>query len=340
MPVLFRPESDIFRTEPVVDIMVNPVNTVGVMGAGLAKEFKDRYPDMFTRYKELCAEDKIQVGVIHIWDVPNTQKTIINLPTKVHYGDASDVSYVRKGLMSLRRYLEKPGNEHRTVAMPMLGCGLGRLDQEQVKPLFKECLGDLPNVVLVTQRPEMFDTHPKVLVIFGSRLFAAKHIGDKLNNFYDKQRAYMETSVQQSLSTWGLQWSDFDAVMSGGAGGADQEACGTSMRDPSYEDSIAFKYCKELPTEIVIAKADWERFGKRAGFLRNAFMADIGTHFIGFRPTNGTSPGTDGMKALLEKVNTKLQESEGPDYLKSRFFKNIRMWNDDVTTPMSDQFYL
>ena len=325
MPVLFRIEEDLFREAPFVDILVNPVNCLGAMGKGLAKEFGDRYPEMLARYKELCAENKLTVGKIYVYKDEKHRNIIVNLPTKVHWIDDSDVAYIRKGLIALRRYLEKPGHQHYTVTMPMLGCGYGNLEQDTVKPLFEECLEDLPNVICVTQREVQFPRPPKILVLFGSRLFAAEKIKDQTNLHYQEQLRFMEEKILETLSSWGMTITDFDAVVSGGADGADKAACGTSMYDPSYDASIAYKLTKGTATKVVIAKADWDRFGKRAGFVRNEFMADLGTHFIGFLPGETRSPGTEGMIKLLEYCNKKVTELYATPET-NRFYKNLKVW--------------
>lgn len=127
MTLCFLGEKNIFDVNAAVH--VNPVNCVGVMGAGLAKEFKRRYPDMFTQYKLMCDTDALRPGVL---DVPRRltrevqfPQHIVNLPTKVHWKDPSTLENVMLGVVALSDYVLE--NKVRTVAVPKLGCGLGGL---------------------------------------------------------------------------------------------------------------------------------------------------------------------------------------------------------------------
>lgn len=331
MPVIFRAESDVFREAPFVDVMINPVNCLGTMGAGLAKEFSERHPEMMPSYKKLCYDGTMVPGYIQEFKPEKCNYTIINLPTKIDYRDDSDVDYIRKGLMALRRWLEEPGHKLMTVTMPMLGCGLGNLDQEDVKPLFKECLDDLPNIISVTQRAREFKTLPKVLVVFGSRGFANPFTGEDKktpNPYHQDQIAYMSEQIDRAISEWGLEPSQFTAVMSGGAPGTDTAAAGRAQGSPTYYQSLLYKKFHPLGIPVMVAPADWERLGRpQAGFIRNRFMADIGTHFIGFKPDGVRSPGTDSMVETLTTVNAKLAEKY-PDPKKIRFYKYFKVCSD------------
>ncbi len=77
-------------------VLVNTVNTVGVMGKGIAKEFKRIYPDMFVKYRELCENKKLSVG--QLWLYKTTNKLILNFPTKKHWRFPSKTEYIETGL--------------------------------------------------------------------------------------------------------------------------------------------------------------------------------------------------------------------------------------------------
>lgn len=121
------------------DILINPVNCVGVMGSGLALEFKRRYPQMFSAYKYECLMGKLKPGKLYIWETP--QCRIINLPTKNHWRDPSTYTYIKDGLKALREYLMRQG--YVTVAIPALGCGLGGLEWPKVYDLIVLYLADI-----------------------------------------------------------------------------------------------------------------------------------------------------------------------------------------------------
>jgi len=106
--------------------IVNTVNCVGVMGAGIALEFRLRYPDMYKKYKKLCEENKIDIGVLWIYKSPG--KWILNFPTKKHWRFPSTVEYLEKGLkIFVKSYKEK---NLESVAFPILGASKGGIDPE------------------------------------------------------------------------------------------------------------------------------------------------------------------------------------------------------------------
>lgn len=128
------------------DIRVNTVNCVGVMGAGIALEFKRRYPAMFADYQRACRRGEIQPGKLHIWEGPGGTR-IINFPTKQHWRESSRYEYIAAGLQSLRRYLLQQGSVR--VTLPALGCGHGGLDWNRVSKMIEDHLGDLSATILV-----------------------------------------------------------------------------------------------------------------------------------------------------------------------------------------------
>ena len=118
------------------DAIVNPVNCVGVMGAGLAKVFKQKFPSNFATYKQACDEG-LQPGELIISEANgNTPRYIINLPTKDHWRDPSEWQYIQKGLVSLKEQSLDMGIT--SLAMPALGCGLGGLEFEMLVPMVKD----------------------------------------------------------------------------------------------------------------------------------------------------------------------------------------------------------
>lgn len=116
--------------------LVNTVNTVGVMGKGIAKSFKERYPKMFSEYKSLCDRHVLAPGKLHLWKDPSTW--ILNFPTKTTWRMPSKIEYVEAGLDTFVRNYEAMGIV--SVAFPPLGCGNGNLDWNDVRPLMESYL--------------------------------------------------------------------------------------------------------------------------------------------------------------------------------------------------------
>jgi O-acetyl-ADP-ribose deacetylase (regulator of RNase III) len=124
-----------------VEALVNAVNTVGVMGKGLALQFKQAYPSAYEEYRLACEADRVKLGTMHVVDVGG--KLIVNFPTKRHWRARSKLADIEAGLEDLVRVLSQ--RHVGSVAIPALGCGLGGLDWDDVRPLIEAAsrrLGD------------------------------------------------------------------------------------------------------------------------------------------------------------------------------------------------------
>lgn len=122
-------------------VLINTVNTVGVMGKGIAKDFKNIYPEMFQQYQSLCEKGMFNVGQLWLYKTPH--KWILNFPTKKHWRQPSKIEYIEAGL---RKFVKSHAEKGITsIAFPALGCGNGELDWEtQVHPLMEKYLKNLP----------------------------------------------------------------------------------------------------------------------------------------------------------------------------------------------------
>jgi len=133
-----------FQTGNLLDsdaqTLVNTVNCVGVMGKGIALEFRKRYPAMYRRYVELCKQGEVRLGRPYVDSEPG--RLIINFPTKGHWKARSRPSDVRAGLQYLRRHISQWGVT--SIALPPLGCGNGGLDWSVVRALIVRELEDIP----------------------------------------------------------------------------------------------------------------------------------------------------------------------------------------------------
>jgi O-acetyl-ADP-ribose deacetylase (regulator of RNase III) len=127
-------------------VLVNTVNTQGVMGKGVAAEFKRIYPKMFEQYRDLCERNEIDIGVLWIYKTP--RKWILNFPTKKHWRNPSKPEYIEAGLKKFYNQCADAGIH--SIAFPALGCGNGELDwQNTVKPLMEKYLNKLPIDVFI-----------------------------------------------------------------------------------------------------------------------------------------------------------------------------------------------
>ena len=140
-------KGDIFKEE--VEAIVNPVNCVGVMGRGLALEFKKRFPENFKMYKESCLIGDVIPGrmLVTFGGCVKPYRFIINFPTKRHWKDLSCLEDISLGLDRLR--LGLINNEVKSIAIPALGCGLGSLKWWVVKELISSKLNNLDVNIVV-----------------------------------------------------------------------------------------------------------------------------------------------------------------------------------------------
>lgn len=130
---------DIFESKCLT--IVNTVNCVGVMGKGIALEFKKRYPEMFMDYVNKCDSGQVKTGTPYVFDNGDGMK-ILNFPTKDHWRSPSRLSFVIEGLDWFLENYEKYGIT--SIAFPPLGCGNGGLAWEIVGPIMYQKLKNLP----------------------------------------------------------------------------------------------------------------------------------------------------------------------------------------------------
>lgn len=138
-----------------VEAIINTVNCVGVMGKGIALEFKKRYPINLINYEKSCKNKELKPGkmLTVINDSNISPKYIINFPTKLHWKNPSKIEYIAQGLDALKLEIKK--YSLKSIAMPALGCGNGGLDWNQVKPIIINKLSDLPDVKFYIYEPNV-----------------------------------------------------------------------------------------------------------------------------------------------------------------------------------------
>lgn len=128
------------------DAIVNTVNTVGVMGKGIALAFKKQYPDNYKAYKAACDNGELEVGKMFVFETGLLQpRLIINFPTKKHWRHPSQYEYIEAGLADLVRVIEEKNIQ--SIAIPPLGCGNGGLDWARVRTMILESLETLSKKV-------------------------------------------------------------------------------------------------------------------------------------------------------------------------------------------------
>ena len=135
-------KGNLFESE--AQALVNTVNTVGVMGKGLALQFKEAFPENYRIYRQACKNNVLKVGqmlVVNDYNLTCGNKLIFNFPTKTHWRLPSEYSYIEQGLQALRNEIIDRGIS--SIAVPPLGSHNGGLEWSRVKQLIEDALGDM-----------------------------------------------------------------------------------------------------------------------------------------------------------------------------------------------------
>ena len=139
--------------EAEAEALVNTVNTVGIMGKGIALMFKEAFPDNTRAYTEACKRKEIQLGRMFVTEraALSGPRWIVNFPTKGHWRYPSKLKWISNGLQDLKRVIEE--KNIRSIALPPLGSGSGKLDWSDVKPEIERVLGGLDGVEVIVYEP-------------------------------------------------------------------------------------------------------------------------------------------------------------------------------------------
>lgn len=139
--------------EARAEALVNTVNTVGVMGKGIALMFRERFQENYKRYRLACKSGEVRVGQMFVTETAELDgpRWVVNFPTKQDWRGKSRLEWVLDGLKALRQFIVE--HQVRSIALPPLGAGNGGLEWSLVKPEIEKALGDLPDVEITIYEP-------------------------------------------------------------------------------------------------------------------------------------------------------------------------------------------
>lgn len=277
MPFIFK-TGDMFNCK--AEAIVNTVNCVGVMGKGVALEFKKRWPANFKEYKRMCDKGLIQPGKMMVfknYDLLSPSETLVphkylvNFPTKIHWRSKSKIEHVEMGLDDLKIKLGKL--DISSICIPPLGCGNGGLDWEDVKPLILEKLESesfTRNIFIYEpkakkSRPEFseFNVHMNA-----SRAILIKTLGEFEEFFFE---GYSNLSLQKIvyfLEQYGVDYNvKFEKNIYGPYSSSLARALvrlkevgvlhgASSLTETVYVNSSAFAAASEFISDTMQSKAD------------------------------------------------------------------------------------
>ena len=137
-----------------VEALVNTVNTVGVMGKGIALQFRQAFPENYAVYRAACQRKEVQPGRMLV--VPTGQlsnpRYIINFPTKRHWKGKARMADIESGLQALVDVVRE--YNICSIAVPPLGCGNGGLNWDEVRPKIEAAFAALPDIHVLLYAPE------------------------------------------------------------------------------------------------------------------------------------------------------------------------------------------
>lgn len=195
-------------------VLVNTVNTVGVMGKGIAADFKKYYPEMFAEYNRRCLNNELDIGDLFLYKTSN--KWILNFPTKKHWRSPSKIEYIEAGLKKLVDQASKL--QIIDIAMPKLGCGNGGLDWEnEVRPIVEKYLEKSPiNVSIYEFNKDITPEHLKPKEIEEWLLSDPKNLTFKLFyedllNLYSKKNLFEDKTVLNNKG-YHLLYNSVDSI--------------------------------------------------------------------------------------------------------------------------------
>jgi O-acetyl-ADP-ribose deacetylase (regulator of RNase III) len=288
---------DVFEVASVCDYMVNLTNTRKVMGAGLAKEFKTRLPESyFDRYCEACDSGELRIGTILVHEDVGETWGVLDFPSKRHWMDKSDPSDISRGLEALRGFLLEDKNKHATIALPLPGVGLGKLDYQTVLPLVEQYLEDLEATIFVCMSPDRTEDRPRYLTIAGP-LDYPRSPEDQEN---------IASIIDRVMTSWKTSLSEYEAVVSGGYPGVDQFIAGEHY-GKDFEKSFAYRHTGKKP---LVVKPNIYKNGVGANLHLGNLLCEISEDVILFKPPGHNNNRLSAMQTWL-RVNKEERQRQG-----------------------------
>lgn len=275
--------------------LVNTVNTVGVMGKGIAKVFRDRYPAMFAEYRKLCDRNELAVGNLYLWK--GDGRWVLNFPTKTTWRMPSKTEYIEKGLDTFVNNYEGMGIV--SASFPPLGCGNGNLSWDDVRPLMEHYLSKINIPIYVHSLhvgsefvPEHMVVHPvpSTVTEFWGDLTTAMHenkglffTGEGSHPFRVQLRDHEIGIVRGGKQREKIPFEEIEnawVILRDGILSGDKFSDETSRRYKSYLFPIlkSLPYVRRAPMsrtgQKALTKSEALFFNRQSGASRDAMAAE------------------------------------------------------------------
>ena len=309
------------------EAIINTVNTYGVMGKGIALAFKRSFPDNYKAYRKAFENGELSVGKMFVHKTGLlSPKYIINFPTKKHWRNKSEMSYITSGLDDLIEVIRV--NEIKSISIPPLGCGLGGLLWEEVKQLIIDKLSVLDNVDITIYEPGYQSAVQKTKSI--NKLTPTRAMYLSLLRQYEMLGEEITTLVVQKLAYF-LQQSGEDLKLSFDKGkyGPFSPTLNKMLEafNPNY-----LTYEGELNNPCTILRIEDKKVTETESYIANNLSIDqkqrldsVSTLIEGFETAFGLE--------LLATVAYARQQC--PDCTKEEIISDIHNWNKRKAEMMS-----
>jgi hypothetical protein len=219
---------------------------------------------------------------------------MIFFPTKDQWVNDSKPEEILRGLEALRELLKKDEYRYATIALPMLGCGLGRQDYSTVLPMMESTLSDLDATVFVCMSPDRTDITPRYLTIAGPIDYGTK----------PEEQDNIKLIIEKTMNAWGTKLEDYEGIVSGGYKGVDAFVCGEHFRQ-NVEDTYVFQQTGKTP---IVARPNLHRNGVAAHIHLGNLLVEISEDVILFKPPGHNNNRLSAMKVRLDDDNLTRRE--------------------------------
>lgn len=302
------------------DALINTVNTYGVMGKGIALAFKRSFPDNYKAYRKAYENGELSVGKMFVYKTSLlSPKVIINFPTKKHWRNKSEMSYIYDGLDDLIEVVQT--NDIKSIAIPPLGCGLGGLNWAEVKKVIVDKLSVLQDVDITIYEPGYKSAVQKTKSI--DKLTPTRAMYLSLLRQYQMLGEEITTLVVQKLAYF-LQRSGEDLKLSFDKGkyGPYSPTLNRMLEafNPNY-----LKYTDDLNSPYTILQLQGAKFEETDSYVNEHLASDqkerlssVSTLIEGFETAFGLE--------LLASVAYARQQC--PECTKEEIIADIHKWND------------
>jgi hypothetical protein len=292
MPLFEIITSDMFQCSDVVDLYINPVNTMSTPGSvGLATVFRDKVPSYIPQYKEACRTKELRMGTLQVIEDTNQSWGMVNLPVKEHYGNHSEPSDISRSLEALRNLLKETTYRYSTICLPMLTVGMGPKDYEIVYPPMIDHLSDLDATVFLSMHPDKTESRPKYLTIIGPEDYGLNKI----------ETDSIDWVIDKAMESWGTSLSDYTGIISGGHTGVDRYIGGNDY----LKDIEATYVYRKTNKPCLVIKPNEIRNGSRANVTHGELLCEIASDIIMFKPNNHNNNRMTAMQLYIEEQKEK-----------------------------------